>query len=194
MPFSRRSAIKALALTGAGTALGIRADEADCAVSKEGSLRLISVEEHVSSPMVAQKAMPEMLRQAPYLPDWGRDVTDRGEKKKDRPRVIAANDSLKKLMDIGENRLRDMDAHGIDMQVLSLAASPHLVAGKAGIDLCMQANDDLASSVARSPKRFAAFACLPWQEPAAAVKEAERCVKELGFRGVLLNGRCEAQG
>ncbi len=181
--------MKALALSGAGAALGIRAEAAEPADCRPGRLRLICVEEHVASATVAQGAMPEMLRSAPYLADWGKDVTDRGGAGDDRPRVIAAGDSMRKLLDMGETRLREMDAHGIDMQVLSYAASPHLVPGQAGTDLCARANDGLAASVARHPARFAAFAVLPWQEPGAAVKELERCVNRLGFRGVLLNGR-----
>ena len=188
MPCSRRTALKTLALSGAGAALGIRA-EACAAPDKRGRLHLVCVEEHVSSRGVAREAMPEMLRQAPYLADWGKDVADKGETAKDRPRVICARDSLRKLMDTDAGRLRDMDAHGIDMQALSYAPSPHLVPGQAGIGLCARANDELAASVERHPARFAAFATLPWQEPEAAVKELERCIGRLGFRGVLLNGR-----
>lgn len=188
MPFSRRAALKALALSGAGAVLGMRAEAAE-SPGTCGRLRLVCVEEHVANRSVAQEAMPAMLRQAPYLTDWGKDVTDNGQADLSRPRVIAAGDSLRKLMDTDAGRLRDMDAHGIDMQVLSYAASPHLVPGKAGIALCARANDDLAASVERHAARFAAFATLPWQEPEPAVKELERCVGRLGFRGVLLNGR-----
>ena len=188
MPFSRREALKALALSGAGVALGIRAEAAG-AECRPGRLRLICVEEHVNSPAVVQMSLPEMLRTAPYLPDWGKDVTDKGEADAGRPRVIAAGDSLRKLMDMGEGRLHDMDAHGIDMQALSYASSPHLVSGQAGMGLCAKANDDLAAACARHAGRFVALATLPWQEPEAAVKELERCVRQLGFKGVLLNGR-----
>ncbi|MBO4312090.1 MAG: amidohydrolase family protein [Desulfovibrionaceae bacterium] len=188
MPFSRREAMKAIALSGMVAALGFRAEAAEND-SRPGRLRLVCVEEHVNNPDVARGSMPEMLRKAPYLTDWGRDVTDRGEADASHPRVIAAGDSLHKLMNTGEGRLRDMDAHGIDVQVLSYAASPHIVPGQAGIDLCARANDDLAAAAARHATRFAAFATLPWQEPKAAVKELERCVTRLGFRGVLLNGR-----
>ena len=188
MPFSRRDAMKVLALSGLGAVLGVRAKAAG-PEREPGRLRLICVEEHVNTPDVARTSMPEMLRKAPYLADWGKDVTDRGEADSSRPRVIAAKESLSKLMDIGEGRLRDMDTHGINVQVLSYAASPHLVPGQAGIDLCARANDDLAAAVARHAAHFSAFAALPWQEPEAAVKELERCVTRLGFRGVLLNGR-----
>lgn len=188
MPLSRRDALKALALSGAGAALGLRA-EAATTESRSGHLRLICVEEHVNSPAIARASLPEMLRTAPYLSDWGKDVTDKGEADASRPRVIAAEASLRKLMDMGEGRLRDMDTHGIDVQVLSYASSPHLVPGQEGVDLCAKANDGLAAALTRHTARLAALATLPWQEPEAAVKELERCVRQLGFKGVLLNGR-----
>ena len=188
MPFSRREAMKAIALSGVGAALGVRAEAAEND-SRPGRLRLVCVEEHVNSPAVVQASMPEMLSKAPYLVDWGKDVTDRGESDASRPRVIAAGDSLRKLTDMGEGRLRDMNSHDINVQVLSYAASPYLLPGQEGIDLCARANDELALAVARHAARFAAFATLPWQKPEAAVTELERCVTQLGFRGVLLNGR-----
>jgi len=47
----------------------------------------------------------------------------------------------------------------------------------------------LAASVLANPKRFAAFATLPWQDPEAAATELERTVKQLGMVGTLLGGR-----
>jgi predicted TIM-barrel fold metal-dependent hydrolase len=54
--------------------------------------------------------------------------------------------------------------------------------------LARQANDYLAEQVARNPKRFEALAALPMQDPDAAAREMTRCVRELGFRGALVNG------
>jgi 2,3-dihydroxybenzoate decarboxylase len=36
------------------------------------------------------------------------------------------------------------------------------------------------------PKRFAGYATLPWQDPEAATREAERAVKELGMKAIML--------
>jgi gamma-resorcylate decarboxylase len=43
----------------------------------------------------------------------------------------------------------------------------------------------------RHPKRFSGFAALPMQDPDAAARELERCVKQLGFQGFLVNGFCQ---
>ena len=95
-----------------------------------------------------------------------------------------------RLVDIHETRLEEMDRHGIDVMILSLNA-PAVQAvwdTRRAIELARQANDYLAEQVARNPKRFQALAALPMQDPDAAAREMTRCVKELGFRGALVNG------
>lgn len=52
------------------------------------------------------------------------------------------------------------------------------------LDLCQLLNNDLAATVARHPRRFVGLGSLPMQAPKLAIKEMERCVKELGFPGV----------
>lgn len=42
--------------------------------------------------------------------------------------------------------------------------------------------------MAANPNRYGGLAALPMQDPAAATTELERCVNELGFHGVMLNG------
>ena len=95
-----------------------------------------------------------------------------------------------RLLDIQDRRLREMDAHGIEMMLLSLNA-PAIQAipdhAKA-IELARRANDYLAGQVARRPDRFQGFAALPMQDPDAAAREYVRCVTELGFKGALVNG------
>jgi len=95
-----------------------------------------------------------------------------------------------RILDIHERRLREMDAHGIEMMLLSLNA-PAIQAipdvGKA-VELAQRANDYLAGEVAKRPDRFQGFAALPMQDPEQAARELERCVTELGFKGALVNG------
>lgn len=51
-----------------------------------------------------------------------------------------------------------------------------------------ECNDALAAVVAAHPQRYAAFAALPMQDPPAAAEELDRAIRELGFRGALVNG------
>jgi 2,3-dihydroxybenzoate decarboxylase len=50
-----------------------------------------------------------------------------------------------------------------------------------------QANDALAAETARWPDRYAGFAHLAMQDVKAAIAELQRCVRELGFKGAMIN-------
>jgi gamma-resorcylate decarboxylase len=95
-----------------------------------------------------------------------------------------------RLLDVADKRLRQMDAHGVAMMILSLnAPAVQAIADKArAIEVAKQANDALAETVRKRPDRYAAFAALPMQDPEAAAAELERCIKQLGFVGALVNG------
>jgi len=91
---------------------------------------------------------------------------------------------LKKLLDLGEERLREMDECGVDVQVLSLAApGVEQFDIKVGTELARKSNDQLYAAVQKYPDRFMGFAALAPNDPEAAAAELERCVKELGFIG-----------
>ena len=95
-----------------------------------------------------------------------------------------------RLLDLHDRRIREMDAHGIEIMILSLNAPA--VQGihdrSEAIAIARKANDFLAEEIAKRPDRFLGFAALPMQDPDAAARELERCVKELGFVGANVNG------
>ena len=94
------------------------------------------------------------------------------------------------LLDIEERRLPHMDEYGIGMQILSYTAPiDDVVPADEAVLMARRANDILAARVAEHPDRFRAMATLPMADPEAAAAELERCVKELGFVGVLLTGQ-----
>ncbi|MBT2305113.1 amidohydrolase [Variovorax paradoxus] len=95
--------------------------------------------------------------------------------------------TLPKLISTSE-RLADMDAMGIDVQVLSPSPGQYFywAESELGVQLAETVNDHIAEMVASEPDRFAGLGTLPMQHPSAAVEELERCVVELGFRGVEL--------
>src|SRR5260370_1560081 len=87
-----------------------------------------------------------------------------------------------------------MDEAGITVQVLSnTGPGPDLVPGPDGIAMSRELNDHLAAAVARRPDRFAGFATLPMLVPDEAATELARAVKELGFRGALINGTTDGR-
>lgn len=91
------------------------------------------------------------------------------------------------FMDL-DKRLAQMDASGIEFQVLS--PNPltyfHFIDDKDAIAFCARHNDELAALIAREPDRVAAFAALPMQNPAAACDELERAVAEHGMLGAYI--------
>ncbi len=96
----------------------------------------------------------------------------------------------KRLLDMQDYRLRQMDAHGMQMMLLSLNA-PAVQAipdPKKATQVARRANDFLATEVKKRPDRFQGLAALAMQDPDGATRELVRCVKELGFRGALVNG------
>ena len=103
-------------------------------------------------------------------------------------------DELKsRILDIHDRRLRLMDEHGMEMMLLSLNA-PAIQAipdRRRANDIARRANDFLAEQVVRRPSRFQGLAALPMQDPDLAIAELERCVRELRFRGALVNGFSE---
>jgi predicted TIM-barrel fold metal-dependent hydrolase len=95
-----------------------------------------------------------------------------------------------RLLDLHGHRVSEMDAHGIAYAILSLnSPAIQAIANRSrAIEIARRANDVLADAVARKPDRLGAFAALPLQDPDAAAEELTRAVRELGFKGALVNG------
>jgi aminocarboxymuconate-semialdehyde decarboxylase len=83
-------------------------------------------------------------------------------------------------------RIADMDAAGIDLQVLSPLPATFAYEFDAGITarFARLQNDALAEVVRARPDRFAALGTVPLQDPEAACAELERIAGELGLAGV----------
>jgi predicted TIM-barrel fold metal-dependent hydrolase len=96
---------------------------------------------------------------------------------------------FEKLCDVGEQRIAEMDAARIDVQVLSLTSpgTEQLEADDA-MALARESNDFLADAVKRNSDRLAGFAALPTATPDKAAKELERMVRDHGFKGAVING------
>lgn len=137
-------------------------------------MRTITLEEHFATPA--------------FFDGPAQFVKERAEKIGDRYTYV-----LDRLCDLGELRLAEMDAAGIDMQVLSLSAPgvEQMEAAEA-VPMATATNDYLAEAVARHPTRFAGFAALPTSTPKQAVAELERRIRE-GFKGAVINGHTQGR-
>jgi 2,3-dihydroxybenzoate decarboxylase len=100
-----------------------------------------------------------------------------------------AGETRDMLADLGDRRIREMDAAGIDIQVMShCPPGAQAFAADEAASLARGVNDRLAGFVGSRPDRFAAFATLPTPDPEGAADELERCVKALGFKGAMVHG------
>jgi 2,3-dihydroxybenzoate decarboxylase len=139
-------------------------------------MKRIAVEEHISVKAFESLAAEQSARlKFPNLSDPDRMANTLGP-------VMFLEPSV--------HRIPEMDKYGIDIQVLSVgggAVQNDLDAARA-VANARYANDVVYETIRQYPDRFYGFGLLAMQDPAAAVQELERCVKELGFVGIMLHG------
>jgi aminocarboxymuconate-semialdehyde decarboxylase len=88
-----------------------------------------------------------------------------------------------------EERLKDMDRMGIDMQAVSPSPGQYYYWAEPGLgrDLSRAQNNRIAEIVAMHPERFIGLGTVPLQDAKMATAELVRCVNKLGMRGVEIN-------
>lgn len=92
-----------------------------------------------------------------------------------------------------QGRLADMNAAGVDMQIVGLGApQPYFTAPEKAVSACHLANDLSKELMEAYPERFSAFGAIPLPHPEEAAAEVVRCLDELGFAGIGLG--CSAAG
>ena len=135
-------------------------------------MRTITVEEHFATPK--------------FLEGPGHDSVTRAKEAKPGDMAWML---VERLTDLGEGRIAEMDAAGIDVQILSLTAPGVEGLGPDETEAVVrEANDYLLCAVQKTPKRFAGFAALPTAVPDKAAQELERKVCQHGFKGAVING------
>jgi len=134
-------------------------------------MRTITLEEHFATPG--------------FLNGPGRELKEQAEKYNN----ARALKLIPQLCDLGEKRIAEMDAAGIDMQIVSLT-SPGVEQSEAGeaIALAGETNDFVAAAIKKHPARFGGFAALPTAVPDKAAQELEKRVRQQNFAGAMING------
>ena len=196
----RRTALGILSGTIAAAATRTAAGEREQplqANSTKPRLRKIATEEAFIIPEIAS-AVRDVVRQGgPNL-----DLkllrliydapADTGANPSAGTRDALARTFLPRLLDIGEGRLADMDANGVDMHLLSLTVpGVQMFEPAAAVAFARLSNDRLSDTVRRHPTRFAGLASFAPQDPAAAAKEMERAVNSLKLNGFLVNSHTQ---
>jgi predicted TIM-barrel fold metal-dependent hydrolase len=141
-------------------------------------MRIVAIEEHFSDAAYRQKTGANEGRSF-Y-------ITSRSEK--------LGHDIAKELDDLGAARLKQMDAAGIDVQVLSFNGPvAHGFTAEEAIAMALHLNDRIGAAIRAHPTRFSGFAALPMTAPEAAADELERCVTEQGFVGAMIHGHSDGR-
>jgi 2,3-dihydroxybenzoate decarboxylase len=145
-------------------------------------MRFIDLETHFFIPEYVEylrkrKIPPRETVEEDGLTMWYNDVLC-------SPRGFAMEN---KLLDLGEGRLKEMDANGITIQALSLSPPGVQCFEPAdGTAWAKKINNALAGVVKQHPGRYVGLACVAPQSPEEAAEELERAVLELGMRGLNL--------
>lgn len=101
---------------------------------------------------------------------------------------------IRRLQDLGDERLHDMDCTGIDRQIVSLTSPGVQVFDAAtAVSLARAANDVLAEACRRHPHRYTGLTAVSPQDPRSAVQEIERGQTKLGFKGVIINSHTRGE-
>ena len=97
--------------------------------------------------------------------------------------VIIMNNrtAVDNLCDLGDTRIANMDEHGIDTAVISSSQMLEELPKEEAVYFTRKTNDAIAEAAKKYPGRYLGAANLPTPYVDEAIKELERCVKELGF-------------
>lgn len=118
--------------------------------------------------------------------DWGRQIiVQHGN------RLVTITPPMNNV----NKRIEDMDQSGFDMQILTLSApSVDIFPVEIGETLAKVVNDEIARICQEDPDHFMAFATLPFIDPDRTVKELERCIDALGFKGACMGTNINGMG
>jgi aminocarboxymuconate-semialdehyde decarboxylase len=146
--------------------------------ARRPSTTTIDIHAHIVVPAAAQTAGPHVdLSKVPlaYFADAATKALN-AQQERDRARVMLDLDA----------RLVDLDAMGIDIQVV--APAPPQCYYSVPVEIAETAhriaNEGVAEYVARRPDRFVGLGVTTMQEPELAVRELEAAVTKLGLKGV----------
>jgi 5-carboxyvanillate decarboxylase len=107
---------------------------------------------------------------------------------------VRARHIMECLQDLDQLRIQHMDERGIDKQVLALTSPGVQIMDTAtAVSFSRYANDYLAEGIRRHPTRFVGMIAVAPQDPAAAAKEIERGVTQLGMNSVVINSHTQGE-
>jgi len=152
-------------------------------VSKGSTSRIVDIHCHRECASAAEMMKAEAERVGFAALSFGSDLT----KEVNRQQLI----DIKPKMESLDERIADMDRMGVDVQAISISPYQYYYWAESDIgrDVSKMINDDLAGAVASKPDRLVGLGTVPLQNTEMAIAELERCINELGFKGVEINSQ-----
>jgi aminocarboxymuconate-semialdehyde decarboxylase len=141
--------------------------------------KVIDFHAHILVPSVFEVTAPHSL----FIKSFADPGLSDEAKRKARERTDFV---MHRMADVAE-RVGHMDAMGVDIQVLSSSLvhqCTYFAEPAESLRLERILNDHIASIVANNPARFVGLGGVPLHAPDLAAREAQRCVQELGLRGI----------
>ena len=143
-----------------------------------GGAKVVDMHCHLGAPAADALMRPHMKPEHNLLMRFSSPITD-----ETNARQFA---QIGRKLNTIDERLADMDAMGVDVQVISPSPGQYFywAEPELGLQASRLVNDTLAEACGRHPDRLVAMGTIPLQHPEYAVAEMRRCVSELGMRGI----------
>lgn len=143
--------------------------------------KTVDIHAHVVIPEAAEYMAPHVDPMRIAMVKHANDYTRQVNVQQDKDRMPVAMAEVK-------DRLEVLDTQGIDIQVVAppppqcyyQSPASHALKGSQIV------NDGIAAWVSPYPDRLAGLGTVPLQDPAASVKELERCINDLKLKGVMI--------
>ena len=152
-------------------------------VSNGSTSRIVDIHCHRECAAAAEMMKTEAERVGFAALSFGSELT----KEVNRQQLI----NIKLKMESLDERIADMDKMGVDIQAVSISPYQYYYWAEAevGREVSKTINDDLAEAVGVKPDRLVGFGTVPLQNTEMAIDELERCISELGFKGIEINSQ-----
>jgi len=138
----------------------------------------IDIHSHIAIPQAAELVKPHLDPATIPLINFATPETKALNARQDSDR--------RGLMTGHDQRLADLDAMGIDLQLVMCPPPQcyYTVPLNIAVKAARIINDGVAAYVAARPDRFVALGTVPMPDGNEAARELERCMTQLGFKGV----------
>ena len=156
-------------------------------VSKGSSSKVVDIHCHRECAPAAEMMKVEAERVGFGALSFGSELT----KEVNQQQLVDIKPKMQSL----DERIADMDRMGIDIQAVSISPYQYYYWSEPGVgrDVSKLINDNLASAIGEKPDRFVGLGTVPLQNTEMAITELDRCVNELGFKGIEINSQISGE-